>query len=257
LTDFEPVIRVDDLPTALRTHAEEFVASGRSPVVPKLAATVLLLLPSEPGYRVFMIRRVPTMPFAPGMHAFPGGAVDARDSEADLRWQGPSPADWSTLLGQPPQVAQAVVCAAIREVFEETGVLLASSASPLPGFEDERAALVERRLTFATFVAANDLVLRADLLTPWSRWITPIFEPRRYDTYFFLARLPPSQTARNVGGEADEVAWVDPRQTRDLPMLPPTRVTLREVASFNTIESLLDGARLQDAATPVIPRLPE
>jgi len=255
LTDYAPPIGIEDLPPALAARAQEFFASGGEPVTPKLAATVLLLDADTSGYRVFMIRRVPTMPFAPGMYAFPGGSVDDRDSEADLRWEGPSPQGWADRLGQPAAVAQAVVCAAVREVFEETGVLLATYGGARRTFEAERAALVERQLSFADFVAANDLVLRADLLAPWSRWITPIFEPRRYDTYFFLARLPSGQAARNVGGEADEVSWLDPAKTRDLAMLPPTRVTLRELAAHSTISSLIDAASSRDAATPVIPRL--
>lgn len=253
LTDFEPLIRLDDLPEGLAAHAREFVASGREPVAPKLAATVLLLSPSRDGYRVFMIRRVPTMPFAPGMHAFPGGSVDARDSEVELRWEGRS--DWSARLGQPKDVAQAVVCAAIREVFEETGVLLVRSAFDASAFEDERAALVERRLAFADFVASHGLTLRGDLLTPWSRWITPVFEPRRYDTYFFLARMPDGQSARNVGGEADSISWVRPAETEGLATLPPTRTTLHEISDFDGVDALMAAAAIRDTSTPVIPRL--
>jgi 8-oxo-dGTP pyrophosphatase MutT (NUDIX family) len=255
LTDFEPLIRLEDLPESLAVRAREFVASGQTPVTPRLAATVLLLRPANAGYEVFMVRRTPTMPFAPGMYAFPGGAVDSRDSHADLRWDGSSPSEWSKRLGQPPETAQAIVCAAVREVFEETGVLLTNGPVPDGAFESERAALVQRRLGFAEFAAAHDLALRADLLTPWSRWITPVFEPRRYDTYFFLARLPCGQSPRNVGGEADQVTWSRPADRRGLPMLPPTRVTLSELADHPTIDSLFAAASSRDAATPVIPRL--
>jgi 8-oxo-dGTP pyrophosphatase MutT (NUDIX family) len=255
LTDFEPLISIEELPPDLAAHARAFVASGQTPAAPRLAATVLLLRPDGVDYRVFMIRRVPTMPFAPGMYAFPGGSVDQRDEDAQLRWEGPSPSNWADRLGQAPAVAQSIVCAAVREVFEETGVLLAD-VDPEASFEDERAALVERRLGFAEFAATHDLVLRADLLAPWGRWITPVFEPRRYDTYFFLARLPAGQAARNVGGEADHVSWLRPSDSRGLPMLPPTRVTLRELAAHSSIESLMEASASRDAATPVIPRLP-
>jgi 8-oxo-dGTP pyrophosphatase MutT (NUDIX family) len=260
--DASPIVRPADLPAALLAHAREFVASGREPALPKLAATVLLLRPAASGPDVYAIRRVPTMPFAPGMYAFPGGAVDPRDAGADVRWAGPDEAAWASRLGQSAEAAQAIVCAAVREVFEESGVLLAGpTADTVVGdvsgddWEAQRAALVDRRLGFAELLRERDLVLRADLLAPWSRWITPEFEPRRYDTYFFLARLPVGQVTRNVGGEADLVAWLRPEQRRDLPMLPPTRVTLAQVGAYPSIDALIAAADARDAATPIIPRL--
>jgi 8-oxo-dGTP pyrophosphatase MutT (NUDIX family) len=259
----EPVVRVADLPPALVAHAREFYASGRSPAAPKLAATVLLLRSgADRGVEVHAIRRVPAMPFAPGMYAFPGGSVDPQDADADIRWAGPAPARWAARLGQSEAGAQAIVCAAVREVFEESGVLLAGpSATTVVGdvsgddWEAQRAALVDRRLGFAEMLRERDLVLRGDLLAPWSRWITPEFEPRRYDTYFFLARLPEGQLIRNVGGEADATVWLRPADRGGMPMLPPTRVTLGELARFDSIEALIDATARRDAATPVIPRL--
>jgi 8-oxo-dGTP pyrophosphatase MutT (NUDIX family) len=242
-------------------HARAFYASGVPAVEPKLAATVLLLRDPPTGYEVHAIRRVPTMPFAAGMYAFPGGTVDPRDAGADLRWAGPTPADWADRLGQPERTAQAIVCAAVREVFEEAGVLLAgSSADTVVGdvsgddWEAQRAALVDRRLGFAEFLNERQLALRADLLEPWSRWITPEFEPRRYDTYFFLARLPLGQRTRNVGGEADLVTWLRPADHEGLPMLPPTRITLSEVAGHASMQALFDAAGGRDARSPVVPR---
>jgi 8-oxo-dGTP pyrophosphatase MutT (NUDIX family) len=252
-------IRAADIPPGLLRHAREFYAAGREPVAPKLAATVLLV---RPDYEVYAIRRVPTMPFAAGMYAFPGGTVDPRDAGSDVRWAGPTPAEWATRLGQPESAAQAIVCAAVREVFEESGVLLAGpSDSTVVGdvsgddWEAERAALVDRRLGFADMLRGRDLVLRADLLAPWSRWITPEFEPRRYDTYFFLTRLPDGQLTRNVGGEADLVTWLRPADRGDLPMLPPTSVTLGEVAGFDSIDELIAASKERDAATPITPTL--
>ncbi len=231
------------------------------PVEPKFASTVLLVRDAPGGYRVHAIRRVPTMAFAAGMYAFPGGTVDPRDAGADLRWAGPTPSEWADRLGQPQQAAQAIVCAAVREVFEEAGVLLAGpSPDEVVGdvagddWEAQRAALVDRTLGFAEFLNDRRLVLRADLLAPWSRWITPEFEPRRYDTYFFLARLPVGQRTRNVGGEADLVTWLRPAENEHLPMLPPTRITLSEVAAYGSVEALFAGAETRDARTPVVPR---
>ena len=264
-----PELRPTDLPPALLARARSFYGSGDPPAVPRLAATVLLLRP-EPsggqsaGFEVYAIRRVPTMPFAPGMYAFPGGSVDPRDAGAEIRWAGPDAATWARRLGQPRDQAEAIVCAAVREVFEESGILLAGpTESTIVGdvsgvdWEAERAALVARQLGFAEFLRSRDLAMRADLLAPWARWITPEFEPRRYDTYFFLARLPASQLTRNVGGEADEVRWVRPIDRRGLPMLPPTRATLKQVDAYGSIDELMAAAATRDAATPVMPRLVE
>lgn len=226
---------------------------------------MLLLRPthgSDGGFEVHAIRRVPTMPFAPGMYAFPGGTVDPRDADARLRWAGPTPGVWADRLGQPEHVAQAIVCAAVREVFEEAGVLLAgASAADVvgdvsgDGWERQRSELVDRTLGFADFLNERELVLRADLLAPWSRWITPEFEPRRYDTYFFVARLPEGQRTRNVGGEADLVTWLRPAQCDGLPMLPPTRTTMAQAAAHDSIDGLIAAAADRDARTPIIPRL--
>lgn len=264
-----PELRPGDLPPTLLAHARSFYASGAAPAVPRLAATVLLLRPGpsgqhSDGYEVYAIRRVPTMPFAAGMYAFPGGSVDPRDAGAEIRWAGPDAATWARRLGQTPDQAEAIVCAAVREVFEESGILLAGPTGSAivddvsgDDWEVERAALVMRQLGFAEFLRAHDLTLRADLLAPWARWITPEFEPRRYDTYFFLARLPAGQLTRNVGGEADEVRWVRPIERRGLPMLPPTRATLKQVDAFGSIDELMAAAGTRDAATPVMPRLVE
>ncbi len=271
------MLRPADLPASLLAHARAFYDSGAEPAQPKMAATVLLLrtvlafggdgadagvVAAGSSVEVHAIRRVPTMPFAPGMYAFPGGTVDPRDAGADIRWTGPSPDAWATRLGQPAAAAEAIVCAAVREVFEEAGVLLAgSSATTVVGdvsgddWEAQRAALVDRRLGFAEFLRDRDLVLRADLLAPWSRWITPEFEPRRYDTYFFLARLPDGQITRNVGGEADLVTWMRPGASGDFPMLPPTRMTLDQVAEHGSVDALMEAAADRDARTPVIPTL--
>ncbi|HEY9484797.1 MAG TPA: NUDIX hydrolase [Micromonosporaceae bacterium] len=270
-------MRPTDLPPALLARARSFYGSGATPTVPRLAATVLLLRPGPSagqsgrqagahpgGYEVYAIRRVPTMLFAAGMYAFPGGSVDPRDAGAEIRWAGPDATTWARRLGQTPDQAEAIVCAAVREVFEESGILLAGPTGSTvvddvsgDDWEVERAALVARQLGFAEFLRARDLALRADLLAPWSRWITPEFEPRRYDTYFFLARLPDGQLTRNVGGEADEVRWVRPIERRGLPMLPPTRATLKQVDAYGTIDELMAAAAARDAATPVMPRLVE
>jgi 8-oxo-dGTP pyrophosphatase MutT (NUDIX family) len=238
------------LPDWLVERARAFYASGAAPVNPRRAATVVLLRPRDPdGFEVYAIRRAATMAFAAGMYAFPGGSVDPRDTEVQPAWAGPSPAEWSTRLDLAEPTARAVVCAAVREVFEESGVLLAGPSPSdvvgdvsAPDWEAARVALVAREVGFAELLAQRRLVLRSDLLAPWSRWITPEFEPRRFDAYFFLARLPSRQRTRDVGGEASHALWAPPGALLGLPMLPPTLATLRELCAFDGVDAAMEAA---------------
>ncbi|MGH3734526.1 MAG: NUDIX hydrolase [Micromonosporaceae bacterium] len=261
------------LPDALIAHAKRFYESGQPPATPKRAATVLLLRdtdrdPAGSGPEVYLIRRVASMAFASGMYAFPGGAVDPRDADADLGWIGPSPAEWARRLGlEDEAAARAMVCAAVRETFEESGVLLAGAdAQTVVGdvsgaeWETARQALVDRTLAFSDFLAERELVLRGDLLAGWARWITPEFEPRRYDTCFFLAALPTAQRTRHVGGEADRVLWIRPsaavaRHARgEMAMLPPTAATLAQLSGEPSVAAALRAATTRDL-TPITPKL--
>jgi 8-oxo-dGTP pyrophosphatase MutT (NUDIX family) len=254
-------------PPALVEHAQRFRASGAPPATPKVAATVLLLRPAGAGFEVYVIRRVAAMAFG-GMYAFPGGGVDPSDGQVHLDWSGPTPEDWGGRLGLAADRAQTVVCAAAREVFEEAGVLL---AGPRPGtvvgdvsdagWETARQDLVSRRVGFADLLRERRLVLRSDLLVPWSRWITPEFEPRRFDTYFFLARLPDGQQTRNVSGEADHAMWIRPEEALararagEIGMLPPTLVTLSEVAACDGWDGIRVAAAAREVSVPITPRL--
>jgi 8-oxo-dGTP pyrophosphatase MutT (NUDIX family) len=247
------------LPPELAEQARRFAAAGGVPVKARLASTVVLL--REP-FEAYLIRRVPTMAFAASMYVFPGGGVDPRDAAIQRDWAGPSPADWAARLRLDESVARSVVCAAVREVFEESGVLL---AGPGPGavvgdvsgpeWERARLALIAREFGFAEFLSRRGLVLRSDLLVPWSRWVTPEFEPRRFDTYFFLAPLPAGQVTRDVGGEADETVWCAPADAIDgrFTMLPPTLFTLAELAQTGGIEAVLAAAPARNPADAVHP----
>lgn len=266
------------IPARLAELARRFYAEGGQPVVPRVAATVVLLRPTPAGslpaggapggIQVYAIRRAATMAFASGMYAFPGGSVDSRDAGGELTWVGPSDVDWAARLRLHPDRAQAVVCAAAREVFEESGVLLAGpDESTVVGdvsgleWEERRRALVDRTLGFAELLRQQRLALRGDLLAPWARWVTPEFEPRRFDTYFFLARLPAGQRTRDVSGEADHTVWIRPaealaRQEKgEITMLPPTITVLRELAAYSDVDSALAATAGRDAATPLMPRL--
>jgi 8-oxo-dGTP pyrophosphatase MutT (NUDIX family) len=240
----------------------------------RLAATVVLLRESggaagdeagdeagdaaRPGSaepEIYLLKRSATMSFAGGRYAFPGGRVDPRDSDASVAWAGPSAEEWGARFGCSAADARALVCAAVRETFEETGVLFAGpSATTVVAstadeeWEADRHALETRELSLTELLARRELILRTDLLGAWSRWVTPAFEPRRYDTAFFIAALPPGQLARDVSGEADSTVWTSAARAiadhaaGSVLMLPPTITTLREIAPYRTADAALEAA---------------
>lgn len=235
-----------------------------TPVAPRRAATVMLLKDTDSTPVVHMLRRRASMAFAGGAYAYPGGGVDPRDDDRQIRWAGPTRAWWASRLGVDETTAQAIVCAAVRETYEEAGVLLAGPTEDTvvgdttgEEWEADRAALVARDLSFAEFLESRGLVLRSDLLGAWTRWITPEFEPRRYDTWFFVAALPEGQRTRNASTEADRTVWIRPADARDgydkgdLLMMPPTIATLRQLGAYATAAEALAAAPGRDM-TPVL-----
>ena len=220
------------------------------PPAPTRPAATVVLLREDPELEVYVLRRRTSMVFG-GVYAFPGGGVDPSDRPETVR------DDWAARLGVPDAEARAVVGAAVRELFEEAGVLLAGTADAVVGdvsdWESDRAALAERELTLTDLLAERGLRLRDDLLHPWARWITPEFEPRRFDTWFFAARLPQGQRARDVSGEADATQWITPQAANGLAMLPPTRVTVDSLRAYSGLNEVFADER--DAAVPVQPRI--
>ena len=217
---------------------------------------MLLLRDGTPGLEIYLLRRTKGMPFAGGMTAYPGGGVDPRDGDVETAWAGPPPAQWAEALGCDERMARELVCAAVRETFEEAGVLLAGSADgsdvvpDVSGdeWEAQRQALLTRELSLAELLADRGLALRSDLLRPFAHWVTPPVEPRRYDTKFFVAALPVGQEARHVTGEADEASWLTPEaalvemRSGTRPMLPPTIHTLGQLAPFADVAAVLAGS---------------
>ena len=212
-------IRLDWFGEKLAQRLADLEAGRITPAVPRDAATVMLLRPAGTGagVEVLMLRRVAAMKFAPGAYVFPGGSVDPADHNAPVGWHGPDPAEFGARLGASAEMARALVCAAVRETFEEAGVLLAGApdggpvADPSgPSWEADRAALVAGDVTLAELMSRRGLVLRADLLVPWARWITPEGEPRRFDARFFAAAVPAGQLATAHAAESDRIAWLRP-----------------------------------------------
>lgn len=233
------------LPQELVDQARAFTDGSVEPAEPRDAATVVLLRPGQAGPEVYLLRRQTSMAFAAGMCVFPGGGVDPRDFDASIGWAGPAPAEWARRLGCDESKARALVCSAVRETFEESGVLLAGESADSvvadttgEDWEADRRALEARELAFTEFLARRGLVLRSDLLGAWSGWLTPIFEPRRYRTWFFVAALPDGQVTRDVSTESSEVVWlpaidaVEAVEQQRMFMLPPTYLTCLEVAQY-------------------------
>jgi len=253
------------LPGELAGTAREILDGNQAPAIPRDAATVMLLRQREAGLEVYMLRRKRTMAFAPGAYVFPGGSVDPRDADEQVAWAGPDAAEWGRVFDAPPSLAMALVCAAVRETFEESGVLLAGESADSvvadttsDEWEADRQALLDRSVSLAELLARRGLVLRADLLRPWSRWITPVIEPRRFDTRFFAAALPAGQRTRDVGGEASQVAWLPPGDALaagkrgEIRLFPPTAVTLSELADCGDLDTVLTGPR---QVAPIIPQV--
>ena len=269
MTGSDPVV-----PRGLAERAVQ-IADGRlEPAVPRDAATVILLRQAVDagaggvGFEAFLLRRTAELEFAPGAYVFPGGSVDARDADPGVGWAGPGPADFAALLDVPPDRARALVCAAVRETFEESGVLLAGASHDdlvrdSAALAADRHALLAGTASLAEVLGRRGLVLRTDLLTPWARWITPEASPRRFDTWFFAAALPPGQaaTAAPEGhadpGESESGAWLRPASALEaaragqMTLLPPTAVTLGELAGHLDVPAIL--ARRQ----VITPRLPK
>lgn len=259
------------MPDAWGPRAQAYLAGSSTVpvVVPRHAATVLLLRDRPGGMEGYLLRRAASMAFAAGFHAFPGGSLDPRDTELAVGWAGPAPEVWAERFGCDPAHARALLCAAVRETFEESGVLFAgpdehSVVADLTTdeWEADRLALVGHKCSLAELLTRRSLVLRADLLAGWSRWVTPEFEERRYDTAFFVAALPEGQRARDVSGEADQAIWVRPaaavaeHEAGRAPMLPPTIATLRGVAGFANAAAAVAAAGAR-VISPITPRLRE
>jgi 8-oxo-dGTP pyrophosphatase MutT (NUDIX family) len=218
------------VPEGLRERVAAWQAGRLEVAAPRDAATVILLRDTPAGLEVLLLRRAASLAFAGGRYVFPGGTL----APGDERWQGPLPPGWAELLGSgDDRLARAVVGAAVRETAEECGVWLGGCPAP-PGPP-----------------TVEGLPLGTDLLRPWAHWITPEFEPRRYDTRFLVAAVPDGQQPRSATGETDDARWVRPAHADRLAMLPPTAHTLGELAGFDTVAQVLATAREIRPVRPV------
>jgi 8-oxo-dGTP pyrophosphatase MutT (NUDIX family) len=236
------------------------------------AATVMLVRDGDDGLEVFMLRRNLNSDFVGGAYVFPGGAVDDADRHADLErvCRGRSDDQASSLLGV-DSGGLAYWVAAIRESFEEAGVLLATDAAGnVVSLADpdvaERFALHrkavdtgERRLI--EVCEAENLVLHVDQMHYFSHWITPEGAPRRYDTRFFVCAAPPEQTPLHDDGETIANVWIRPadalerHRAGDFDLIFPTIKSLETIGRFECSDDLLVAAAAIGEVPTILPRI--
>jgi 8-oxo-dGTP pyrophosphatase MutT (NUDIX family) len=228
--------------------------SNRPAAEPRDAATVVLLRDEAEGFSVFMVRRHQKSGFMAGAYVFPGGTLDEADRDPRLlaKTSGRSAEEAARVLGEEDaQRALGLHVAALRETFEEAGVLLADALGGIA------LAPLRERLhggeAFSTLLEELGVSLRADALTPWARWITPAVERRRYDARFFIARAPESQEAAHDRIEVTAGEWLTPAgalarwEAGEIQLPPPTLRTLEQLRAYDTIDAVLTEAR---ARTP-------
>ena len=201
---------------AWSSRRAEYADGTQTPAEPRAASTVVLLRAGR--------RRAGGLPAAAAdvdgvrgraCASSPAAASTRATSTTPVAWAGPSPAEWAAPARRRRAEARALVCAAVRETFEESGVLLAGTSPTTvvadttgDDWEADRVALEARELAFTDFLERRGLVLRTDLLGVWAGWLTPVFEPRRYRTWFFVAALPEGQVTRDVSTESSSVTWM-------------------------------------------------
>jgi 8-oxo-dGTP pyrophosphatase MutT (NUDIX family) len=224
--------------------------------IPKPAATVILLRPAEPrGFDVLLTRRPASMRFLGGMYCFPGGTVREEDCSDAMfrRTRGLTPHQARAIVGADfaPRKALALWLAAIRELFEETGILLAGKLSgkglslPPAQLEQMHAALLAKSLTFRELLEKEDLLCDADRVHYFSHWQTPPDVGARFDTRFFLACLPEGQTVVATSSEVAQSVWLTPDRAlrlfsnAELPMIFPTFASLRTLADFDDLDKVM------------------
>jgi len=229
------------------------VTEAETPV--RDAATVVLLRDGAAGIEAWLLTRAAAMVFAAGMSVFPGGRVEPADTALPIT--GGDLDGVAQRFGCDLPTARGLVGAAVRETFEETGVLLSVPFADLSG---ARADVELGRVGFGDLLAANGLAVDGAALHPWARWVTPPNEIRRYDTHFFVAALPPTAIAQDVTSESSAAAWVpvatalEQARTGERGLMPPTLTTLTALLEFGTVAEVLAAAASRDL-TPVRPRV--
>ena len=240
-------------------------------VVPRPAATVALLRDGAPGLEVLMMVRPMAAEFAPRALVFPGGRIDDADSDPGWTEVFDLDARGRALIaedgqadgehdGQPAPLAFRL--GAIREMFEETAMLIGSQVPPDPDWAESARSRVHRgEESFCSMVRAAGLRVRPADLVYFARWVTPESQPRRYDTRFYAAAISDGQSPSAAPGEVESVTWISPREAlanadqAEAYILPPTRAVLQSLARFGDVKEALPGLHESRDLRAILPRI--
>ncbi len=227
--------------------------SARPVVVPIPSATILLIRDGANGLEVFMVKRHDQIDFAKGALVFPGGKAERSDFDSALGAHMDGAGAWSADM-------RALAAAAIREAFEEAGILLARDGATGALIDETRLArldayrrpLEKGEFSLRDVIVKENLRLACDQLVHFAHWITPKLGPKRFDTYFFVARAPRGHAGRHDGRESVDSLWISPDEaiadTTRWKIVFPTKLNLMKLAQSKTVDTALAAAR----ATPPV-----
>lgn len=242
---------------------------------PKESATVILVRQrGETNWEIFLARRHQSQSFMAGAYVFPGGQTDAADSDPEFSPYVPATENFDPQgilqdASLTPEMAQSLFICAIRETFEETGVLLAQtldrtfikldSAQDIARFAAYRLELNTGKITLKEIAQRESLFFPLPALLPYAHWITPEIMPKRFTTRFFLTRLPDGQKATTDSDELTDLLWVTPQDAlhmhinKEIMLMPPTIKTMEELTAYSSIDALFSGARRR-TIYPILPQ---
>jgi 8-oxo-dGTP pyrophosphatase MutT (NUDIX family) len=231
--------------------------TAKPAAVPVPAATILLLRDGEQGIEVFMVKRHHQIDFVAGALVFPGGKLEKGDSDAALERHCDGGKDWTAEM-------RALGAGAIREAFEESGILLARdartgdfvTAGRLNELQHYRALLDKREASLADMLDKEQLRLALDQLVHFAHWITPANMPKRFDTHFFLASSPIGHEGSHDGRESVDSIWITPHgaiaDKKKWNVIFPTKLNLVKLGESKTVAQAIATAR----TTKVLPVTP-
>jgi 8-oxo-dGTP pyrophosphatase MutT (NUDIX family) len=231
--------------------------TAKPAAVPVPAATIMLLRDGDDGLEVFMVKRHHQIDFVAGALVFPGGKIEKGDSDAALERHFDGGENWT------PEM-RALGAGAIREAFEESGILLARDATTgafvssarLEGLQHYRSGLDKRDVSLDDMLEKEKLRLALDQLVHFAHWITPANMPKRFDTHFFLAVSPAGHAGSHDGRESVDSIWTTPHgamaDRKKWSIIFPTRLNLVKLAKSRTVEQALTAAKA-DKVLPVLP----
>jgi 8-oxo-dGTP pyrophosphatase MutT (NUDIX family) len=208
------------------------------------ASTVLVVRDGTDGLEVYLQRRPAAMRFVGGFWVFPGGRVDDadRDPAIDSRWSGPPPGAWAQVMDVSVDLARGHLVAAYRETLEEAGILLTADRPSAEAVAEARRALLDDDRAMVDVITDLDVRLDATVVRYWGWWVTPVSEPRRYDTRFFVARLPDAAVVTPHTGEVVEETWATGADVDALHVIAPTYYTMRDALAHPSVDTLLADA---------------